>query len=104
MLLLKDLQEIFLVIQGCQDLNILGNLRLKALELRQSKVGKILGRWTIVLHALQVADDSFGVVLLLVNNALKVVKLLVNLLGDLILKALLVEDALLHIRALVQVI
>lgn len=84
-LLLEHFQKVLLVIEPLEGLNILGNLALEALELGKSKVGKILRGRTIVLDALQVADDIFGIGLLLIDDLLQVIKLLVHLLVDLVL-------------------
>jgi hypothetical protein len=56
-----------------------------------------LWRWSVILHALQVAYDLLGIALLLIDDALEHVELLVHLLGDLFFEALLVQDSVLHL-------
>jgi hypothetical protein len=48
-------------------------------------VGKVLGRWLVLLNALQIADDLFGTGFLFINDALEIVELLIDFLGYLIL-------------------
>jgi len=55
------------------------------------------------LYTFQVGYDLLSIGLLLVNNLLEHVELMVHLLSYLILQALLVEYALLHIGALAQI-
>lgn len=104
MLLLEDLQELFAIIEGIKVFNPVINICLEAFKFIKCLVSKVLWRWSIVLDALQVADDLLGIRLLLVNNALEHVELLVYLLGDLLLKRLLVENAMLHLRAFAQIV
>jgi hypothetical protein len=59
-----------------------------------------LRRWAVVLHALKVADDIFGALLLLIDNAFEVVVLLIDLLHDFFFQADLAGYASLHPGAL----
>jgi len=77
---------------------------LELLELIKCLVSKVLGRWLIVLNALQVADDLLGVGLLLVNYALQHIELLVDLLVYFILEAFLIQYFELHLLAFTEVI
>ena len=104
MLLLQDLQELFAIIECIKVFNPVINICLEAFKFIKCLVSKVLWRWSVVLHALQVTDDFLGIRLLLVNDTLKHVELLVHLLGDLLLKRLLVKDAMLHLRAFAQIV
>ena len=104
MLLLQDLQELFAIIEGIKVFNPVINICLEAFKFIKCLVSKVLWRWSVVLHALQVADDFLGIRLLIVYEALEHIELLVLLLGDLLLKRLLVEDAMLHLRAFAQIV
>ena len=103
MLLLEDLQKLFAIIQGIEVLYPVVNVTLKALELIQCLICKVLWWGPIVLHRLQVAYYFLGVRLLFVNDALEHVELLVYLFCDLLFKGFLVQDAVLHFGALAQV-
>ena len=62
-------------------------------------------RWRLVLlHAFKVANDNCCLLLLLIDNALEVVKLAVHLLRDLIFKLLLIADLFLHFLCLLKVV
>lgn len=104
MLLLENLQELFAIIELIKIFDSIVNICLKAFELIQCLVREVLGRWSVVLNTLQVADDLLGVRLLLIDDPLEHVELLVYLLGDFLLKRLLVEDAVLHLRALAKIV
>ena len=103
-LLLKDLQKVLGVVEVGQVLDGFVDVHLETFQLVESLVRKILGRWAVVLHAFKIRDDLARVGFLLVDDLLEHVKLVVYFLGDLIFQALLVEDSLLHISALVQII
>ena len=104
MLLLKNLQKLLAIVKPLQILNSERNVALELFELIKSLIGEVLWRWLVVLHALQIADDLLGVCLLLVNDAFQHVKLLIDFLVDLILKAFLIQYLELHILALSKII
>ena len=104
MLLLEHLEEVLGIVEIGQVLNSLVDVGLENLQLVQGLVREVLWRWSIVLHTLKVGNDLSCVGLLFINDLLEHVKLVVHLHGDLIFQALLVEDSLLHVRALTQVI
>ena len=76
------------------------NIILEGAQLFQCLICEIMGRRSIFLYALQVVDDLLSIGLLLINNTFQHIELVINFLGYLIYQALLVQDALLHVLAL----
>lgn len=104
MLLLKNFQKFLALIEFDQILNTLIDAALKAFELIQSLVSEVLGRRLILLDALQIADDLFGAQLLLIDDTLKVIKLLVHFFVNFVLQFLLASDSFLHFLAFFQIV
>ena len=103
MLLLKDIEELLSVVKFKQIFYSDVDLALEHSQFFESLVGEILWRWSVVLHTFQITNDLFCASFLSINYAFQHVKLIVNLLCDLFLETLLVEDALLHVLALLKV-
>ena len=70
------------------------------IQIFKSFDGEVLGWRPVILHALKVAYDIFGAILLLIYYALEVIVLLVYLLHDFLLESDLTSDPFLHPRAL----
>ena len=84
-------------------LDVLVHFVRELIESLQGLSSKVLRRWLVALHTLQVPYDILCTLLLLVNDALQIVVLLLYLVQDFILQAHLVGNSLLHLSTLTLV-
>ena len=95
--LFQNLQILLLLAQLTLLINLLLNFVLESLKFTQRFLGKIFGRWLVLLDTLKMFDDVLCLDLLFVNDGLQLIILFVDLLQNLLLEALLAHHAILHI-------
>ena len=103
-LLLQHLQVLLLSVQSHLRLDSGVYAALEVRQLIQGCRNKIFLRRLVFLHTFKITDYFASLRLLLVDNLLEIVKLTIDLFGNLVLKPLLISDLLLHLSALVQVL
>ena len=101
--LLENVYEPLRLNKLLHALDVLVHFVRELIESLQGLSSKVLRRWLVALHTLQVSYDVLGTLFLLVNDALQIVVLLLYLVQDFILQTHLVGNSLLHLRALTLV-